>query len=56
MHLGSFDADKDYKETDAYKLLKYVYENNLDSLKRVKGKDISNLQHTRRGKMGDHRK
>jgi hypothetical protein len=56
VHLGSFDADKEYKETDAYKLLKYVFENKLDSLKRVKWKDISKLQSTRLGKFGDQMK
>ena len=35
-HLGAFQIDEDYKSTDAYAILKYVYENHCPPMKLVK--------------------
>ena len=41
--LGSIDLDKDYKETEAYKSVKWVMQNHTGKLKKVTWGDIVKL-------------
>ena len=43
VQLGSFDVTKDYKDTEAYKSLKWVTENRTGKLKQVKWGDMTKL-------------